>query len=385
MAHYVAMRFLPIYLELSEQLADSAILAGDDTSCRVVEVSSYFSQQRAKGERSSPPWACYRTADSAEETHAFVMRMKAELLARRSDGDRTAKGTPLGEPSLSLLIGRELDFESSRRDGRGPKEALNTTVLTGRSDDDDPLSMIVFYRSHIGGLGNLIEMLLRKRRPSARRLMQQGDLSTTNLVTDPDLLSRFEITQIGCGAHARRPFALYEDQDRVRVPYILQLFKSLAMHEDCLDEVGRNPENVLAVRGVDSRRLWERIRDAAERLAKVWTKATPLGTGARYILKHYEKLTAYLNDPRLEATNNLRERLLRTEKLIEKSSLFRRTIEGRAVLDVLRTIMQTAMAAGVPVQDYLVDVMRQDADDIAAHPENYTPHAWLSRQTTESA
>jgi len=32
MAHYVAMRLLPIYLELNDQLADSAILAGDDTS-----------------------------------------------------------------------------------------------------------------------------------------------------------------------------------------------------------------------------------------------------------------------------------------------------------------------------------------------------------------
>ena len=41
---------------------------------------------------------------------------------------------------------------------------------------------------------------------------------------------------------------------------------------------------------------------------------TPLGTGARHIIKHFDKLTAYLDDPRLDATNNLRERLLRTEK-----------------------------------------------------------------------
>jgi hypothetical protein len=45
MTHYVATRFLPVYLELSDQVADSAILAGDDTSCRVVEVSSYLSQK----------------------------------------------------------------------------------------------------------------------------------------------------------------------------------------------------------------------------------------------------------------------------------------------------------------------------------------------------
>jgi len=379
MAHYVATRFLPIYLELSDQLADSAILAGDDTSCRVVEVSSYFSKRPKKGERAVPPWAPYRTAEGAEQTHAFVSKMREELLARREEGEREAMGLPLGEPSLSLLVGRELTFESPRRDGKGAKESLNTTVLTGRSSDDDPQSMIVFYRSHLGSLGNLLEMLLRKRKTSAHELTVQADLSTTNLVTDPELTSRFDITLAGCTAHARRPFAQYEDQDPIWAPYMLILFKGLAMHEDALERRGRNRANVLAVRGSDSRQLWEKIKAVAQTLAKVWTKATPLGLGARYILKHFDKLTAYLRDPRLEATNNLRERLLRTEKLIEKSSMFRRTIEGRAVLDILRTILQTAVAAGVPAQEYLIDVMRADPEEVAEHPERFTPRAWGAR------
>ena len=52
--------------------------------------------------------------------------------------------------------------------------------------------------------------------------------------------------------------------------------------------------------------------------------------------------------------------------------MFRRTIEGRAVLDVLRTILQTAVAAGVPAQAYLIDVMRADPNEVAEHPEHYT-------------
>ncbi len=38
MLHYVAERLVPIYLELGAQLADCESLAGDDTSCRVLEV-----------------------------------------------------------------------------------------------------------------------------------------------------------------------------------------------------------------------------------------------------------------------------------------------------------------------------------------------------------
>ena len=164
---------------------------------------------------------------------------------------------------------------------------------------------------------------------------------------------------------------------------MLSLFSGLAMHETELTRWGRNRQNVLAVRDHDSRGLWEKLKGVMEELVKVWTKATPLGAAARYILKHYKRLTAYLRDPRLDATNNLRERLLRTEKLIEKSSMFRRTIEGRAVLDILRTILQTAVAAGVPAHEYLVDVMRADPDEVAAHPERYTPLAWSVRRAAD--
>lgn len=251
----------------------------------MVEVSSYFRKPEG-GERGSPPWTAYGTAETAEETYAFVSRMREELLAHRQEGDREARGTPLGEPSLSLLIGRELDFKSARRDGKGPKQSLNTTVLTGRSADDDPKSTIVFYRSHLGSLGNLLEMLLRRRKASARELTVQSDLSTTNLITDPELTSRFAIRLAGCTAHARRPFAQYEDQDPIWAPYVLHLFKGLAMHEDELNRFGRNRENVLAVRDKDSRGLWEKIKAVMEKLVEVWTKATPIGVGARYILNH---------------------------------------------------------------------------------------------------
>ena len=60
-----------------------------------------------------------------------------------------------------------------------------------------------------------------------------------------------------------------------------------------------------------------------------------------------------------------------------------RTIEGRVVLDILRTILQTAVAAGVPAHEYLVDVMRARPDDVAEHPERYTPLAWAARNEAE--
>jgi hypothetical protein len=50
------------------------------------------------------------------------------------------------------------------------------------------------------------------------------------------------------------------------------------------------------------------------------------------------------------------------------------------VLDILRTTLQTAVAAGVPTQEYLVDVMRADPEEVAAHPELFTPRGWSARR-----
>ena len=69
------------------------------------------------------------------------------------------------------------------------------------------------------------------------------------------------------------------------------------------------------------------------------------------------------------------------EKLIEGSSMFRRSLEGRFVLDIVRTILQTAVAAGVPAHEYLVSVLRASDAEIQAQPSRFTPHAWAAART----
>jgi hypothetical protein len=387
MLHFVAVRLLPIYLELAKQMAASDIFSGDDTRCRVLEVASHFAKaKKADGssEKKKPPWVEYATPEAAEKSIRRCEQRKKERQKRRADGDRKAKRTADEDPSLGVLIGRALPFESPRRDGKGPKQSLNTTVISARSVADDPQSLIIFYRSHLGGYGNLLEAILGHRRPTAMDVFMQGDLGSANLVTCPDLLSRFRFHTVGCSAHARRPFALYEHEDPVNCSHMLHLFLGLAIHERCLDDHGRNRQNVLAVRDDESRQVWSQIKDLARKMKRKWSKSTKLGKAVRYILKHFAKLTAHLNDPRLEPSNNLRERMLRLEKLIERGSMFRRSLEGRFVLDVIRTILQTAVAADVPVHAYLVSVLRADPDDVAQHPESFTPHAWAARHAKEN-
>ena len=388
MLHYVAQRLAPIYLELASQLSNSDYLAGDDTSCRVLEVSSWFEKLRADpaaAKDEKPPWAGYATPSDARKSLQRCEERRRARLRRREDGDRSAVRTGEETPSLAMLIGERFPFESKRRNGDGPKEAMHTTVVTGRSVADDPASLVVFYRSHLGSCGNLFETLLERRDRKRRGVVLQGDLSSSNRVVAKGLLGHFKVRFIGCSAHARRPFALYEDDDPVMCGAMLHAFTGLAIHEDQLDVWGRNEKNVLAVRGAESREQWTRILDYANTMTLQWSKGTTLGAAARYVINHFEELTAYLDDPRLEPSNTLRERMLRTEKLIEGSALFRKSLEGRFVLDVVRTILQTAVAAGAPAHEYLVSVLRTSEDEIAEHPERFTPRAWVTTNADASA
>lgn len=358
MLRYVAHRFVPIYLSLFDSLADADILCGDDTSCRVTEVSRRLA---ATDQAEPPPWYGYRTAEAAEQQLAE------------------------GAKSLAVLLAAELGFEFERRTGDGTKKALHTTTISGRSDGDDPRSLIVLYRSHLGGFGNLLEMLLGQRSPKRKALTVQSDLATVNLVADEQLRQRFDIRYVGCASHARRPFALYEHEDPDYCAAMLHMFKGLFIHEHGLNLVGRNEENVRAVRDVDSRAQWQDIKELAEEMSTRWSRETKLGEGARYITRHFAKLTAYLDDPRLEPTNNFSERMLRLEKLIEASSLFRTTLEGRFALDIMRSVLQTAVAAHAPLQDYILSVLRASPDDVAAAPALYTPREWVAANTQPSA
>jgi hypothetical protein len=348
---YVAQRFAPIYVTLFDSLADASILSGDDTSCRVLEVNRYFAQADS-GDRELPPWHGYRNIEAAQ---AMLQQ---------------------GDDSLAATLASELGFEHVRRNGNGNKKALHTTTISGRSDADDPHSLVVFYRSHIGGFGDLLQMLLRKRSPKHSALTIQSDLATVNLVADEELRRRFTFRYGGCASHARRPFALYEHEDPLRCGAMLHMFKGLFLHERGLDLVGRNTDNVLAVRGVDCRALWQQIQELAQDMSEQWSRETKLGEAARYITRNYDKLTAYLDDPRLSLTNNFSERMLRLEKLIENSSLFRTSLEGRFALDIMRSVLQTAVAARAPLQTYLLAVLRASPDEVAASPERFTPRAW---------
>jgi hypothetical protein len=174
-----AEHFLAIYIYLGLLLADAPVLSGDDTPSLVLEVASAHKDDTA--DPATLPWASYATEAKAKEIVATQAK-----------------------PKLAACLAQVFGFSSPGKDGKGDKRGFNTSMLTGREVGDDPQSTIVFYRSHLGSVGNLLDAILQHRHDHNRELVIQSDLSTTNLV-NPTLSEKFDIRLAGCAAHARRP------------------------------------------------------------------------------------------------------------------------------------------------------------------------------------
>ncbi len=332
---YVATMLLPIYLRLPEELADASLLSGDDTKTKVLDLGD------------------------AEE------------------------GT------LAHRVEEEFGWKWPKANGTGDKAGLNVSLLMGRSVQQDPRSTIRFFRTHLGSVGNLLTSILERRLPKSGAVIFQGDLSTTNLPV-AELIEKFALQIAGCGAHARRPFWRMKEEDPILCYFMLRGFLALSRLEDRITAMGRTKKNVLRMRGRFGRMIWQALYNRCVHattghcpgrftLVKttfndVWPAGSDLYVACKYIINHFPELTLYLDNPYLAYTNNGSERALRIEKCMLSGSKFRKTRDGRVVLDILRTISSTCVAAGIGLRDYLCYVFKH-ASELQEKPEMFTPYA----------
>lgn len=338
--------FQPIYTHLGDdELPECDVLQGDDTKARVVEV------QRALKD-----------------------------------------GGELGEPVEGSLIAKVADVFGrvfNKKRGNGLKRSLNVSVVIGKTVAADPRSYIFFFRTHLGTLGDLLSKMLEGRSPKKKKLTILSDLATTNLVS-PALYKTFEITHAGCSPHARRPFWRHRKKDERLCYWMLSAFLVLEQIEDRIDEIGRNRANILRYRQRYSRKVWAAILKRCQAVMRGetvyghhWPKTSELFIACQYIANHYTELTRYLDDPRLPSNNNLSERMLRWDKIMQDASKFRMTEAGRLHVDILRTMVHTCSAAKVELKDYMLFVFKNRAA-IEGNPKAFTPYAYALKLDAEA-
>lgn len=179
-------------------------------------------------------------------------------------------------------------------------------------------------------------------------------------------------TEVGCWAHVRRKFVDAEATDPALAKAAVDRIRALFAIEEAATELS------------DAARADLRCAKAAPLLEEfhAWlalaeTQAlpkSPLGRAIVYAQNQWPALVRYVDDGRLAISNNAAERALRGIAVGRKNWLFFQREGGGRTAAILVSLLMTAKAAGVNVNDYFRDVLTRIATctDVC----KLTPHGW---------
>jgi transposase len=149
-----------------------------------------------------------------------------------------------------------------------------------------------------------------------------GYLQTDGYAAYKNLVTKGDITLLGCMAHARRYFEKALDNDHKRASYAIKLIQELyAIERKCKER---------SVDGNTKQRYRERYTAPVLIQMKQWLDdnlnqvlpKSSIGKAIAYTIKIWKNLERYVLDPRFEIDNNLIENSIRPLALGRKNYLF---------------------------------------------------------------
>ena len=171
-----------------------------------------------------------------------------------------------------------------------------------------------------------------------------------------------DILVVGCLAHARRNFtdavdAIRNEEKRSASPAMIGI-----AYFDKLFEIERNIASLLP-----DERKQKRLELSVPVLNELrnWVSklnAPPkslLGKAANYVISQWSWLTAWLEDGRLEISNNLAERSIKPFVIGRKNFLFANTPSGARSSAILFSMIQTSKENGLDPYRYLTWVLKK--------------------------
>ena len=171
-----------------------------------------------------------------------------------------------------------------------------------------------------------------------------------------------DIRVVGCLAHARRNFtdavdAIRNEEKRSASPAMIGI-----AFFDKLFEIERNiadlqPDERKLKRQELSMSVLNELRNWVSKL-----NAPPkslLGKAANYVISQWSWLTAWLEDGRLEISNNLAERSIKPFVIGRKNWIFANTPSGARSSAILFSMIQTAKENGLDPYRYLTQVLKK--------------------------
>jgi transposase len=194
------------------------------------------------------------------------------------------------------------------------------------------------------------------------------------------------VTLAFCFAHARRKF--YEVHVATGSPIAAEALQRIgAFYAIEANIRGAPADERRRIRQAETKPLVEAFKPWLEaRLAEI-SKKSGLAKAIRYTLGHWDGLTRFLDDGRIEIDSNVVERSIKPVSLGKKNSLFAGSISGAKTWAILASLINTAKLTDVEPQAWLTDVVERIVSGRVTinRLHELLPWNWKAARATASA
>ncbi len=175
-----------------------------------------------------------------------------------------------------------------------------------------------------------------------------------------DVLSRkSNITLVGCWYHARRKFVEAGNVSNKSglADHALKTFAILAKLEKQAKQQKLSPQAIYELRQRKALPIIDKFKIWLEQQLVCVPAESLIGKAITYTLKQWAKLINYLDDGRLEISNNRLEQCIKPFALSRKNWLFADSVKGANASATIFSLIQTCKLHNVNVYDYLRAVL----------------------------
>src|SRR5271170_5470642 len=161
-----------------------------------------------------------------------------------------------------------------------------------------------------------------------------------------------------CLAHARRKFV--EVYKTMQSPFAREVIERLqAVYAIEAEIRGSSAEQRLAARRTRTAPLMEALRTRLTAMVGQLFSQSKLTEAINYVLNHWDGLTLFLRDGRVEVDTNTVERSMRPIAMGRRNSLFSGSEGGAESWAILASLVNTAKLHDLDPQAYLADVLER--------------------------
>ena len=187
-----------------------------------------------------------------------------------------------------------------------------------------------------------------------------------------------KLVHVGCWAHARRKFVdavKVNPQDARAVTMVIRMDALFAVDADARER-GLSGEERQASRRELATPWVKEIREACQEVLREVLPKSTLGQAAQYTLNEWEKLKRCLEYAEVELSNNLAENSMRPVALGRKNWLHVGSEKSGAKVAAILSVVESCRRIGVPVKEYLTEVLPGLDRRKVSEVSGLTPGRW---------